>query len=112
MGKPVLTISIDKETIADIVMYAMENYQAMIRKNRKEREKEKIAEIEVPEDGTGFYRMAQLLEIFPWRRTKILEMVAAGEFPRPVRNCGKCSIWPKDEIHKFIERIKAGEETE
>lgn len=36
-------------------------------------------------------------------KTKIYEMIGAGEFPEPVK-IGKASRWPSTEITKWMER--------
>lgn len=69
-------------------------------------------------DDVGFYKLSQLYSrvetarqkpytgIFPWSRSKILQMVTDGTFPKPVRGYGQANLWPKAEIHAFIARMK------
>lgn len=64
---------------------------------------------------TGFYSLRQLystgeterqkahIGIFPWGRTKILTMVKAGTFPKPVKTDGKILTWRKEDIHRYID---------
>lgn len=50
-------------------------------------------------------------EKFPRGRTKIKEMVAAGEFPKPaVKGSGNGSdLWEEEAIDRFLERFIAAE---
>ena len=40
------------------------------------------------------------------KRTKLYELVARGEFPKPVK-IGALSRWPESEVTDFVERQKA-----
>lgn len=110
MEKNILTISINKKEIAEILAYALKVYQDMNKSTRKDVEREKIENIKAPENETGFYSLNQLAkEIFPWSKAKIERMIYAGEFPAPIKGASKCSLWPKEVIHKYIEEIKKGD---
>lgn len=110
MEKNILTISINKKELAEIIAYAMKAYQEMNRNRQKEEEREKIENIKVPEEEAGFYSFNQLYkEIFPWSKTKLERMIRAGEFPKPVKGPGQARLWPKKVIREYIEKIKGGE---
>ena len=107
MEKNILTISINKKELAEIIAYALKAYQEMNRNRQKEEEREKIENIKVPEEEAGFYSFNQLYkEIFPWSKAKIERMIYAGEFPAPIKGVGKRLLWPKEVIHNYINEIK------
>ena len=107
MEKNILTISINKKEVAEILAYALKAYQDMNKSTRKDVEREKIENIKAPENETGFYSLSQLAkEIFPWSKAKIERMIYAGEFPAPIKGVGKRLLWPKEVIHNYINEIK------
>ena len=68
--------------------------------------------------NVGFYCLSQLYTqretakckpregIFPWSKAKIERMIYAGEFPAPIKGVGRINIWPKEEIHAYIAKIR------
>ena len=45
-----------------------------------------------------------------WRKSKIYQEVAAGNFPRPIKH-GAVNTWPESEIDAYISRLIAQRET-
>lgn len=58
---------------------------------------ERLLRLEAVEDRVG------------WKKSKIYQEVAAGNFPRPVKH-GACNTWPESEINTYIERLIASRE--
>lgn len=69
--------------------------------------------------STAFYDLYQLSScretlrqkehrgVFPWSARKIRYMVEAGEFPAPIKNCGKTNWWRASDIDAFIKTLSS-----
>ncbi len=60
-------------------------------------------------DGARFYRLRDVLKIFPVSRSQIWKMVKEGKFPSPVKLSQRCTVWCGSELNdhrqKIIDRI-------
>ena len=55
---------------------------------------ERLLRLEAVEDRVG------------WKKSKIYQEVAAGNFPRPIKH-GACNTWPESEIDAYIGQLIA-----
>lgn len=58
-----------------------------------------------PLPDEGFIRLPQVISLFGVQKSKIWEMVKAGQFPAPKKLGHKTSVWDVREIRAVIERI-------
>lgn len=53
----------------------------------------------------GFYRLREILIIFPICRSAWFAGVREGRYPRPCKH-GKSSLWRKVDIHNLVREIE------
>jgi len=57
----------------------------------------------------GLIRLAQLVpEIIPVSRATLWRMVAAGDFPRPIRLSKRIAAWRRIEVNQWLDSRKSG----
>lgn len=55
----------------------------------------------------GFIRLPALCALCGFRKTKVYGLMKAGLCPKPVK-AGRASLWPVDEVRRFLEDIRNG----
>lgn len=56
-------------------------------------------------DRLGFYRIPEILELFPVSRSTWWKGVKEGRYPQPVKLGPKMTAWKIADIYKLIEEI-------
>ena len=59
--------------------------------------------ISLPEEG--YIRLPRVLELFQVEKSKIWEMIKAGEFPPPKKFGRRTSLWDVKEIREVMEKL-------
>ena len=53
-------------------------------------------------------RLPAVLERIPYKRSRFLDLVRQGVFPRPVKLGARAVAWPESQIDAIVEEIVAG----
>ena len=53
-------------------------------------------------------RLPQVLDRIPYKRSRFLDLVRQGVFPRPVKLGARAVAWPESQIDELVDRLAAG----
>lgn len=56
---------------------------------------------------TGFFRLPQVLSVFPVGRSTWWNGVKTGKYPQPVKLSPNCTAWKAEDIHKLLADLAA-----
>lgn len=56
-----------------------------------------------PDQSKALIRLPQVQEIIPYSRSAIYALIAAGDFPTPVKLGPRASAWVKSEVEAWAE---------
>lgn len=54
-------------------------------------------------------RLPQVLERVGYKRSRFLDLVRQGVFPKPVRLGARAVAWPESQIDALVERLASGQ---
>jgi len=60
------------------------------------------------EEEFGFYRLRQVLQVFPVSKDTWLDGVKSGRFPQPIKFSEGIVFWNKSDIHDLCRRVRNG----
>lgn len=60
---------------------------------------------------SGFYRLTQILEQIPIRKSSWFAGVRDGRYPKPIKLGPRVSLWRKSDIQSLIQKISDGAHT-
>ena len=53
-------------------------------------------------------RLPEVLERIPYKRSRFLELVRQGVFPKPVKLGARAVAWPESQIDAVVDRLVGG----
>jgi prophage regulatory protein len=63
------------------------------------------------DSGAGFYRLREVLQLVPVKKSSLFRWVQKKQFPSPYRLGPRASAWSRREVHEWCEaRMKARDE--
>lgn len=63
----------------------------------------------IPEKSERLLRLPQVLDRIPYKRSRFLDLVRLGVFPRPVKLGPRAVAWPESQIDAVVQRIASGQ---
>jgi len=55
----------------------------------------------------GFYRIKEVLKIYPVSKSVLLSGVKSCVYPKPVKKSAKCSVWKIADIDRLVAEVSA-----
>ena len=53
-------------------------------------------------------RLPEVLDRIPYKRSRFLELVRLGVFPKPVKLGARAVAWPESQIDEVVDRLVGG----